>query len=326
MALGKGKNLKDPKKGGEMKKLIRLVIGVSLLVMMLTLFQYPSFAEQQLPDLQVADIYLDQFCFPYVAIANRSPVGFRYHSSALLLLYLDGNETSPWFGGEYFDRVDPRRFLSHPYGSVTYQVPKAVPRGSHRIKAKIIVQKDGVENDSMNSLEKTLVCNRHFPDLVIEDIRAVTDSMGNCLMEIIIKNQGGEIPASELDRSNLYVKKGEEFRIYYFSHSDLSRYCGVSHRGLLRPGGRIVVYPDGKPDRYRPQRFCVLPKGGTTVTAWIDSDLGNPYPYAVVAESNETNNKKTKRLYCIPAKVVPLPEKVRKPKVIKLPVVPGTRR
>ncbi len=287
-----------------MKTVGKLLIVISILLTLLSVV----YAQKMLPDLELVDVYLDNYCHVNIAIANRSPVGVqhRYYnsfSSAILLVYLDNVEYPPWSGGTYLREFDPNRYLSYPYGSVTFKIYKVLPLGRHKVKVLIHdqdLQEASIDN---NKLIKYLTCNRFLPDLIIKDIRIVADSDNECRIEVIIKNIGGSIDSAELKSSNLIVDRGNQKRIFRFD-SDLMRYCKISPDPLMRPGGEIrVVLSKRDP-------FSIISKDGALVTASVDVKDPAYFITDSVPESNEHNNSKTKWLKCLLGVRPPIMDKI----------------
>ncbi|NDY42734.1 hypothetical protein G3N55_07755 [Dissulfurirhabdus thermomarina] len=277
----------------------------------------PSLADP-LPDITLANVYLDQYCNIHVSAANIGQAGvplgkYPMSENVRVAVYLDGQTGSNWCS-TYLSTFDPNRSLSHPAGSVTGQMGRRLDPGQpHEVR---VVFDPAASLDEVtkanNSITRTLTCQRPLPDLAVTSVTLTPPTAaGFCEIKVTVRNIGqGEIPPDEFSHGYLDFSAGGVRNGYSFPYIDKA--------GALRhPGGEIQVSPPGALGRVARNQ---------AVTLTVDADSDGPGNHqSTIVESNEANNRVTRVLRCLPTfQTKPLPGPLA-PKPRTIPRIPRSR-
>lgn len=136
-----------------------------------------------LPDLQIIDMGLDQYCNIYVKIRNNGPgqlpeSAWADEGDKVADVYLHVNGQG--WGGRTLRGIDGNRALRNHYGIVTYGSNKNIPFQAD-VEAFVDSQNAIFESDEHNnSAYETLVCPyRPLPDLTIVEFRELGQNDDN---------------------------------------------------------------------------------------------------------------------------------------------------
>jgi hypothetical protein len=237
-----------------------------------------------LPDLTIADLSLNEKCQVVVTVKNNGPgivpdEVWTVHKpkSSGVYLYKDGNT----WGGATIWKFDPGKALQVSGGTATYTSTLQV-KGSSTITATVDHTEQVKEtNEGNNKTSKKLICKKSEgkPDLIVSDIKLIKD----CKIKITIKNAGsGGVPDSGYHKTKgaaIQMYKGAKpwggIRLFGIDPSKKLKTPGASVSWVWFPGAANLN----------------LTPGVHSIKLVVDNNNA-------VAESNEMNNSKTKKLIC----------------------------
>jgi len=238
-----------------------------------------------LPDPAVTQITFTQDCLSQVHLKNVGdaalPDQLFSSGGAYLMRTVDG----VYKGWVRLGNIDPGKALKNPGGTLIWtDLPEFKGASSVRFKINQAGQEKSTAN---NEKEASVPCGCGQPDSGQEQPDLTVTGLSvdqQCLLKVTLKNNGsGQLPDSSYQSGSsptlqLY-KNNQPFGAWGLPAIDPGR-------ALLQPGGTVTWT--------RPSEKIA---GNITVRAEIDSSN-------VVAEADETNNKKTSSLSCNP----PLPD------------------
>jgi hypothetical protein len=257
--------------------------------------------QQELPDLEPVDLSLDGDCRIDVTFRNNGPAdvpesGYAHPGGGNLQMYMDGAA----FGGIALGAADPVPHLSQPVGGTKvykWFSSLPLPLGSHTVKLYVdMANRIAEANESNNTIEKVLTCQRRLPDLVPTNITVQpTGPFVNspCLVYVTAMNIG---TAALPDSAYAHVATAPSLQMWR---------NGAGWGGTilvlfdptkgLQPAGATFTSTWMSP---APNMF--LPPGLHTLQIDVDSD-------DALTELNEANNSLTKTVRCGVEILPPLP-------------------